>query len=177
MAEFDFKAVTLDGNVFDQYSHPVPYMQSGAFPHPKKTWAFFWAKVRGMLAGFVARRTASSNIAGFTKAGLHEEAAAIYMRVQEAQAQMQPDLVRDVSVFVCGGRGCGRKRREQVHAMQHWPGLESALGHAVWMFGAAATVCLLHCAAIVAGGALSTSILCVPLCPPPTHIHPPTPRL
>lgn len=131
MAEFDFKAVTLDGNVFDQYSHPVPYMQSGAFPHPKKTWAFVWAKVRNRLAGFMARRTASSNIAGFTKAGLYEEVAAIYMRVQEAQAQMQPDLARDVSVVVCGARVWAR-RREQFDAqctVQPWP-RECTRGHA-----------------------------------------------
>lgn len=107
MAEVDFKAVTLDGVVVDQYSHPVSYMQSGAFPHPKKTWDFFWANMRAKISGYMARRTAAANIPGFTKAGLQEEAAAIYLRVQEAQAQMQPDLARDVSVFVCRGRGCG----------------------------------------------------------------------
>lgn len=107
VAEMDFKNTTL-GFIFDQYTHPVSFWESGAYKDFSKTWAHI---KKGIATWFNVRQAQSAlktNIPGGTgdRTALAEELAEIYLRVHKAQAQMQPDLARDVSWdwVVCGER-------------------------------------------------------------------------
>jgi hypothetical protein len=103
-AEADFKRVTLD-QMIDQYMHPVSYIEAGAYRSLSQTWACIKRKVQRTYMNVVAKQTAKTNIPGFSEAALRDEVAQVYLRVQRAQAALQPDLARDVSQR--GWGGCG----------------------------------------------------------------------
>jgi hypothetical protein len=110
-AEADFKKVTLD-LMIDQYMHPATYIEAGAYRSLPQTWAFIKRKLQRYYMNLIAKQTANANIPGFSMAALRDEVAEVYLKVQRAQAALQPDLARDVSQRGGGaGRGAAAKER------------------------------------------------------------------
>jgi hypothetical protein len=89
------------GQVVDQYTHPQgiykELIESGAYRSWDKLKAYVLSRGRARYYNYLGNNTAKTNIPGYSDEAMKQEAAAVYLRVQQAVAQMQPDLIRDVS--------------------------------------------------------------------------------
>jgi hypothetical protein len=110
LAQYEFKWVTLPllYTKQDAYRHPVPLLQElSANSGWKPKLAVLFGRIRDWFQERSARTVMRSNIPGYDKSALPDEIAEIYKQVIKAQADMQPDPIRDVSAAASGG--CGRQ--------------------------------------------------------------------
>jgi hypothetical protein len=96
LMQHEFKSQTL-GLIMDEYTPPVPLTQAGVLPHPLKTSAFIWQRIKGKIFTIVAVQAALNNIPGLSKGAIVETIADMYRRINKAQAEYKLDLVKDVS--------------------------------------------------------------------------------
>eukprot|EP00775_Hariotina_reticulata_P013697 gene13697-13819_t len=123
--QYEFRSPTM-GMVLEEYSHPVPLTQAGVLPHPGKTMAFIWQRIKSRLATWSSVGLALKNIPGLSRQSLKETVADMYRRINKAQAEYKLDLVKDLV-----SKDLFRKLQLQTHQRQQgrWDVIEWSLEH------------------------------------------------
>ncbi|KAF6266672.1 hypothetical protein COO60DRAFT_1623453 [Scenedesmus sp. NREL 46B-D3] len=120
LIQFEYKSPTLTAQLPDHTTAPLPLLQAGVLPHPVKTAKHVWHMGVNKVFMWIALAAARKNIPGYNDwgdAGLQQQFASMYTRINEAQASFTLDRIKDLV-----SRDMFLKLRAQAEQrrMGHW---------------------------------------------------------